>query len=82
MELVEIIRARRLVHNGDPLLAEQAAGARRRAVGDRWVFDRRDGSAVDAVWAAAGAGRLAQTLPKATKRRVIMLPPEPGEAVA
>jgi hypothetical protein len=71
MELVEIIRARRLVHNGDPLLVEQAAGARRRAVGDRWVFDRRDGGAVDAVWAAAGAVRLAQALPKAGKRRMI-----------
>jgi len=74
MALAEAARARRLVHNGDPLLAEQVAGARRRPMGDRWVVDRRDGGAVDAVYAAAGACHLAAALPKRKARRVIIMP--------
>jgi hypothetical protein len=43
-------------------------------MGDRWVVDRRDGGAVDAVYAAAGACHLAAALPKRKARRVIIVP--------
>jgi hypothetical protein len=74
MELLEVAKTRALVHNGDELLAAQAAGALRHPVGDRWRFGRREGHHVDALYAAAAAAHLARTLPKRRGPRTILFP--------
>jgi hypothetical protein len=60
--LAQQITGRRVVHNGDPLLRAQLAGAGKLAQGDRWRFVRLGGPSVDAAYALAGAVHLARTI--------------------
>jgi hypothetical protein len=65
MGLAELVDAGELRHNGDPLATAHAEGAiRRPRPNDTWVFDRRGGGHVYALYALAGAVHLARTLPK------------------
>lgn len=60
--LAQQITGRRIVHNGDPLLRAQLAGAGKMPQGDRWRFVRLGGPSVDAAYALAGAVHLARTI--------------------
>jgi phage terminase large subunit-like protein len=61
-EFTTHVEGRRVIHAGDPLLNAQVAGARPMPRGDGgYVFTRRDAAQIDAVYAAAGALRLAIT---------------------
>jgi hypothetical protein len=60
----EQVTARRVIHNGDPLLMAQVTGVSRLYVGDGWRFVRKGAGHADAAYAAAGAVHLARTLPK------------------
>lgn len=62
MGLAQQITGRRVVHNGDPLLRAQLAGAGKLPQGDRWRFVRLGGPSVDAAYALAGAVHLARTI--------------------
>lgn len=69
----DLISARRIVHNGDPLLTSQVNQATRLAVGDGWRFARRGGVGhVDAVYAASAAVTAALTVPTVGKPRLIV----------
>lgn len=72
MGFADQVATGRLLHSGDPLLDAQVELARRLARGDQWVFSRRDGGHVDAVYAAAGAAWLARTLPRRVKPAVLV----------
>lgn len=78
MGLGQLVDARRLVLGADPLLDDQATTAERRdRPGDTWVFAPADGRHVDAVYAAAAAAHLAQTLPADPGRpRVVVVDDE------
>jgi hypothetical protein len=65
------VMTERVMHSDDPLLNAQIEGAERLTRGDTWVFSRRGGGHVNAVYAAAGAAHLARTLP----------PPPPKPAI-
>lgn len=65
MGLADLIRARRVIHPGDPLLDTQAAGARRLDVGEGWRYIRLGAGHVDGMYAFAGAVHGALTLPVA-----------------
>jgi hypothetical protein len=63
----------RIRHSADPLLdAHVAAAEKLRKPGERWVFSRRGGGHVDALYSAAGAVHLARTLPPAVGRQRII----------
>lgn len=66
MGLAQLVHDGQLAHSGDPLLDSQIATAERLRRGDRWVFTRRGDGNTAAVYSAAGAAYLAQTLPEAT----------------
>jgi hypothetical protein len=72
----------RIRHNADPLLgAHLVAAEKLRMPGERWVFSRRGGGHVDALYASAGAVHLARTLPPAVGRqRIIRARPRPEAA--
>ena len=72
MGLAELVKARQVAHSGQAMLDAQVGGAEKLKRGDAWVFTRRGGGNVDAVYAVAGAAHLARTLPKPRKvsRRV------------
>lgn len=53
-----------LAHSGQGMLDDQVGPAEKGWQGSVWVFVRRGGGNVDAVYAAAGAVHLARTLPK------------------
>jgi hypothetical protein len=53
-----------LVHSGQELLDAQVSSTERLWQGNTWVFTRRGGGNVDAVYAVAGAAHLARTLPR------------------
>ncbi|MFJ8687189.1 terminase [Micromonospora wenchangensis] len=57
------VRAKTLVHSGQPLPGAQVAKAEKLRRGDGWVFTRAGGH-VDAVYAMAGGVYLARTMPK------------------
>lgn len=63
MGFAKEIDARQVAHSDDPLLNAQVGGAEKLKRGDAWVFSRRGGGHVDAVYATAGAVHLARTLP-------------------
>jgi phage terminase large subunit-like protein len=64
MGLDKEVTAGTLAHSGQKMLDAQVGGAERLRRGDAWVFTRRGGGNVDAVYAVAGAVHLARTLPK------------------
>lgn len=53
-----------LAHSGQELLDAQISSTERLWQGNTWVFTRRGGGDVDAVYAVAGAAHLARTLPR------------------
>jgi hypothetical protein len=74
MGLNEQVTAGRVAHSGDPLLDHQVSEAERLPYGGGWVFSRRAGGHVDAVYAAAGAVHLARTMPASVGRPRIVRP--------
>jgi hypothetical protein len=56
--------AKTLVHSGQELLDAQVEVAERAWQGNTWVFTRRGGGNVDALYSVAGAAHLARSLPK------------------
>jgi hypothetical protein len=69
-----LVAADKVWHSGDPLLDDNVRGAEKLVRGDAWVFSRRGEGDVDALYAAAGAAHLAQTLPAPVGRPRILLP--------
>jgi hypothetical protein len=74
MGLSKEVAAGTMAHSGQDMLDAQVAGAEKSWVGSAWVFTRRGGGSVDAVYATAAALHLARTVPqrrKATKMRSV-----------
>lgn len=69
-ELADLVKAARVVHPGDPLLDAHIKAASKLNSGDGWRFTRKGGGHVDAAYAAAGAVRLALTMPQPKRARV------------
>lgn len=63
-----------VAQSDDALLNSHVEAAEKLRSGDRWVFSRRGGGHVDAVYAAAGAVHLARTLPAPVGRQRIVRP--------
>lgn len=63
MGLADLVRTRRIVQPGDPLLDAHLASASKLNQGDGWRFARRGQGHVDAAYAVAGAVQTALTLP-------------------
>jgi hypothetical protein len=59
-----------VLHPDDPLLNAHIAGTSKLRTGDGWRFARKGAGHVDAAYAAAGAVRLARTLPPPTMPRL------------
>jgi hypothetical protein len=59
-EFAEMVRAGKLLHNGDTLLASSVLGARKLTVGNGWIFDRATSSA--AAYSAAQATHQARQI--------------------
>jgi hypothetical protein len=72
-ELADLVKASRVVHPGDPLLDAHIKAASKLISGDGWRFTRKGGGHVDAAYAAAGAVRLALTMPQPKRARVRMI---------
>lgn len=67
-EFAGLVGARNVLHPSDPLLDAHIAGTTKLRTGDGWRFARKGVGHVDAAYAAAGAVRVARTLPPPTKR--------------
>jgi len=67
-EFAGLVTARQILHPSDPLLDAHVAGTSKLRSGDGWRFARKGVGHVDAVYAAAGAVRVARTLPAPVKR--------------
>lgn len=65
MGLAEMVKARDVVHTGDPMLLAHIGGAERLWQGDAWRFIRRGAGHCDGAYATAGAVHLARILPPA-----------------
>lgn len=63
MGFADLVRARRIVQPGDPLLDAHVAGTKRWDIGEGWRFVRRGVGQVDAAYAAAGAVHAVLSLP-------------------
>lgn len=64
MAFAKEVVAGTLAHSGQAMLDAQVATAERQWTGNTWVFTRRGGGNVDAVYAVAGAAHLARSLPR------------------
>lgn len=62
-EFASLIAGHLISHPDEPLLNTHLAGSSKKRGGDGWRFARRSAGHVDAAFAAAGAVRLARTLP-------------------
>jgi hypothetical protein len=72
MGLARLVLDEQIAHSGDPLLDAHVAAAEKLRSGDRWVYSRRGGGHVDALYAAAGAVHLTWAEPtKVGKPRII-----------
>jgi phage terminase large subunit-like protein len=74
--LADLVKGRRIIHPGDPLLDAHIGGAERLPSGDGWRFTRRGGmhsGHVDAAYATAGAVYLAESLPPPKRGSVRVL---------
>lgn len=58
------INAQTVAHSGQEMLDAQVAHAEKLWQGSAWVFTRKGGGNVDAVYAVAGAVHLARTMPR------------------
>jgi hypothetical protein len=73
-EMAGHVRARSVVHPGDPLLDAHVRGAAKLNSGDGWRFTRKGGVGhVDAAYAAAGAISVALAMPAVKRARMRML---------
>jgi hypothetical protein len=73
-ELADLARALRVVHPADPLLDAHVRAASKLNSGDGWRFTRKGGGGhVDAAYAAAGAVKLALTIPAVKRARIRMI---------
>lgn len=74
-ELADLVRALRVVHPADPLLDAHVRAASKLRSGDGWRFTRKsDGQGhVDAAYAAAGAVKVALTIPDPKRARIRMI---------
>jgi phage terminase large subunit-like protein len=63
MGFEKLVEAAQIAHSNDPLLDAHVAIAEKLHRRDMWVFGRKNDKHVDAVYAAAGAVHLAQTMP-------------------
>ncbi|QJY51260.1 terminase (plasmid) [Pseudonocardia broussonetiae] len=68
-EFAGLVVARQILHPDDPLLNAHVAGTSKLRTGDGWRFTRKGVGHVDAAYAAAGAVRIARTLPPPPARR-------------
>ncbi len=69
-ELADLVRARAIVHNADPLLDAHIGGAQKLPAADGWRFTRKGTAHCDAAYAAAGAVRLVLTHPAPPKAAI------------
>jgi hypothetical protein len=77
MGFAELVVAGKVAHSGDELLDGDVALAEKlKRPGGTWVFSRKGEGDCDAVYAAAGAAHLAQTLPAASGRMRLIGPAE------
>jgi hypothetical protein len=72
-EMADLVRARQVIHPGDPLLDAHVRGASKLHTGDGWRFMRKDAGHVDAAYAAAGAISVALAMPAPKRARIRML---------
>jgi len=63
MGFADLVKSRKVLHPGDPLLDAHIAGAARLHVSDGWRFTRRGVGHADAAYSAAGAVYTVQMLP-------------------
>lgn len=73
MGLADLTKGARIVHPGDPLLDAHAHAASKLHTGDGWRFTRKGEGHVDAAYAAAGAVRIALTMPEPKRPSMRML---------
>lgn len=77
MGFAQLVLAGKVAHSADPLLdADVAVAEKLVRPGGTWVFSRKGNGDCDAVYAAAGAAHLAQTLPVSSGRPRVLLPRE------
>lgn len=69
-ELADLVRAGRIVHNGDPLLTEQLLASKKLQSGEGWKFSRRGGYC-DSAYALAACVHLARSMPAPTRLRFV-----------
>lgn len=67
MGFADLVKARKVLHPGDPLLDAHVAGAARLQVSDGWRFTRKGVGHADAAYSAAGAVYAVQMLPAPKK---------------
>ncbi len=72
MHFADLVRARRVLHSGDPLLDAHVGGAARLHSGDGWRFTRSGSGHADAAYAAAGAVYLAVTTHRAATKAIVV----------
>jgi hypothetical protein len=72
-ELADLVKALRVVHPADPLLDAHVRAASKLASGDGWRFTRKNEGHVDAAYAAAGAVKIALTMPEVKRARIRVL---------
>ncbi len=78
MGFAEAVQHLRIHHNNDPLLNDHVKSAQKRWTGDRFTITRKGSGSSDAVYAAAIAHHLAQTMPPKPNYKLIG-PDDEGE---
>lgn len=63
MGFAQLVKAGEVLHSNDPLLNAHVEAADKVGNGDAWRFTRKNAGHCDALYAAAGAAHLAQTMP-------------------
>jgi phage terminase large subunit-like protein len=70
----DLVIARQVLHNDDPLLNAHIGAAQQLPSGDGWRFVRRSGTGhVDGAYAAAGVVQVALTMPEPKRARIRVL---------
>lgn len=69
-EFAALVAGGQVRHGNDPLLNAHIAGTAKLHTGDGWRFARKGAAHVDAAYAAAGAVRIARTLPPPPRARL------------
>jgi len=72
-ELAVLVKGSRVIHPADPLLDAHAKAASKLKSGDGWRFTRIGQGHVDGAYAAAGAVRIALTMPAQKKPGIRMI---------